>query len=88
MKTIAHVPPPQKTADRDPNEPAPESGKFLVTLRRPDGRVSYLHIPNEHYERVVDLALADPSIQKILPPAPESESSDSTTASSTTPRRA
>lgn len=50
----------------DPKEPPPVPGKFLVTMRRPDGTTGYMHVDNEHYDRVRELASGEFGDRSIL----------------------
>lgn len=45
--------------------PEPKDGYFLVRMKRPDGSHYLLQVPEEHLQRVMDLAagqFGDPSI--------------------------
>ncbi len=46
---------------------------FIVMLRRPDGREVQVRVPNEHLQRVMDLANGEFGDPNILLGGPETE---------------
>jgi hypothetical protein len=43
-----------------------ESADVVVRIKRPDGRETWLRIPGEHWERVVDLAAGEFGDKSII----------------------
>jgi hypothetical protein len=52
------------------------SGELLVRVRRPDGRETLLRVPDEHLQRVMDLANGEFGDQSILLGGPRLVSSN------------